>query len=75
MADEQHEPRPNPETEEERREREHDEEMDGGFTLRGPVGFGARFPKSAASESKWIIRGIAIAIPILATLYGLSWFL
>lgn len=54
---------------------EDDDEDSGGFDLRGPLGFGARFPRSAATESKWIIRAIALAIPILALLYGLSFVL
>lgn len=47
----------------------------GGVSLNGPLGFAARFPRSVAGESKWIIRGIAVAIPILALLYGLSFVL
>lgn len=49
----------------------HTEER-GGFTLAGPFGFGAKFPKSAASESKWIVRAIAVALLILAACYGWS---
>lgn len=71
---EHREPRPDQGTEAERKQQEDDEET-GGFNLRGPLGFGAEFPRSSAEESKWIIRAIALAIPILALLYGLSFVL
>ena len=74
MSEEQNQPRADPETEEERRERER-EEKSGGVELEGPIGFSARFPRSVAGESKWIIRAIALAIPILAFFYGLSFVL
>jgi hypothetical protein len=47
----------------------------GGFSLRGPLYWGAEFPPSVAVESRWIIRAIAISIPIGTILFGLSWLL
>lgn len=44
----------------------------GGFSLGGPFGFFARFPQSAAWESRWVIRAIAVAIVVLALCYGWS---
>ena len=71
--EEQHEPQANPETKAERDEKgKHHDDDSGGFSLNGPVGFGARFPESSAGESKWIIRAIAIAIVILSLCYGWS---
>jgi hypothetical protein len=70
VDNEKHEPQANAETQAEH-DKKHDD-SNGGFALRGPVGFGAEFPESSASESKWIIRAIAIAIVILSLCYGWS---
>lgn len=75
MVPKKHEIKPESDKPEERDDDTPHDEDRGGFTLSGPIGFGAEFPESVARESRWIIRAIAIAIPILATLYGLSWFL
>ena len=69
---EKHKPRANPETQAEHDEKDNNHDGNGGFALRGPVGFGAEFPESASGESKWVIRAIAVAILVLAICYGWS---
>ena len=72
MDNEKHEPDDHREAKSQDEKEEQHVKGEGGFSLNGPIGFGARFPESSAGESKWIIRAIAIAIVILSLCYGWS---